>query len=42
MAPGRIEQFPLFQYLNEYREEQEGDQEGDGSIEEYSGDKSLH
>jgi hypothetical protein len=41
MAPRRIKQLPLFQYLNKYRKEQEGDQEGDGGIEEYSVDKYL-
>ncbi len=41
MTPGRIEQLPLFQYLNENRKEQEGNQEGDGGIEEYANDKFL-
>jgi hypothetical protein len=36
MTPRRIEQLPLFQYLNKYRKEQEGDQKGDGGIEEVS------
>jgi len=41
MTPGRIEQFPLFQYLNKYRKKQEGNQEGNGGIKKYSNDKFL-
>jgi hypothetical protein len=40
MAPRRIKQLPLFQYLNENRKEQEGNQEGDGGIKENTDDNS--